>query len=109
MGNSIFAVRNYKDTPGTSFHGVTIVATPNEMISVANRANASYWDGNTGDDKTNFDFDFWGKDEDGTFYFTVYDWKEYRPLAYNERVTFHIGGEDKHTCVRALSLLRSSL
>jgi len=81
------AATNFKPT---SFHHTTIVATPNELISLANKLGANYYDGNDGEDKTNFDFDF---ETDNGVYFTVYDWKEYRVLDLDRDVTWHIGGE----------------
>jgi hypothetical protein len=34
--------------------------------------------------------------EDGEV-FTIYDWKEYRPLKLDEYVVWHIGAKDKST------------
>ena len=87
----------------SSFHNTTIIATPQELIDLAESLGADYYDGNTGEDKTNFDFDF--ETDDGV-YFTVYDWKEYRPLNLNENVTWHIGGKtevDTRTAVVELA------
>ena len=75
---------------GSSFHGTTIYATPNELISLANKLGANYSDCNGDEDKTNFDFDF---ETDNGVYFTVYDWKEYRTLDLNETIRWNIGGE----------------
>lgn len=73
---------------GGSFHNVTIEATPNEIISVLGKPDCEQ---NDGSDKCNFDWN--GITEDGVG-FTVYDWKEYRPLDMDELVRFHIGGKD---------------
>lgn len=69
-----------------SFHNVTITATVNEIISVLGEPSYA---GNTGDDNTNFDWN--GITNDG-IEFTVYDWKEGRPIDLNESIRFHIGG-----------------
>ncbi len=81
------AATNFKPT---SFHHTTIVATPKELINLAESLGAEYHENNTGEDKTNFDFDF---ETDNGVYFTVYDWKEYRELNLDNDVTWHIGGE----------------
>ena len=94
------------NSDGTSFHGVTIMTTPRKLIELAENLEADYGDWNTGEDKTNFDFEF--ETDDGV-YFTVYDWKEYRPLRMDENIKFHIGGEDKRSCVLGLSELRKNL
>lgn len=72
----------------SSFHGDTITTTPAKLIALAKKLGASYYDGNDGEDKTNFDFSF--QTDSGT-YFTVYDWKEYRKLNVNNPVEFHVG------------------
>jgi hypothetical protein len=74
---------------GTSFHGTTIHTTPQKLIDLAENLGADYEDNNNGRDKCNFDFVF--ENSNGKV-FTVYDWKEYRPLGLNETVEFHIGG-----------------
>ena len=47
------------------------------------------WADNDGCDKSNFDWEM--ETEDGTP-FTVYDWKEYRPIEDDELIEWHIGG-----------------
>lgn len=91
---------------GTSFHGVTITTTVRKLIDVCERLGIPYEDNNTGDDKTNFDFDF--ETEDGT-YFTVYDWKNYRPLGLDERITWNIGGANKEDCLKGKHELADEL
>jgi hypothetical protein len=70
---------------GGSFHRVTIIASPNEIISALGKP---YNENNTGEEKCNFD---WNAVTNDGFQFTVYDWKEYRVLNLDERVEFHIG------------------
>ena len=97
------AVTNFKPT---SFHHTTIVATPQELINLAESLGAEYHESNTGEDKTNFDFDF---ETDSGIYFTVYDWKEYRTLDLNETVQWHIGGETEYNTREAVVELAKAL
>jgi hypothetical protein len=77
-----------KDGGGTSFHGTTLKATPRQLTHLFPNA---YDEQNDGRDKTNFDFTL--ETESGDV-FTIYDWKEYRPLRMDEVVTWHIGAKD---------------
>ena len=77
---------------GTSFHGVRVKATPVELMAIASKFETDYYNGNSGDDKTNYDFTF-STDEGEPF--TVYDWKEYRPLKEFETVEWHIGAKGR--------------
>ena len=73
-------------TNGTSFHDVVIKASVNHLISVLGEPS---YQNNTGDDKVNFEWDC--ETEDGDV-FTIYDWKEYRPISKDEQIEWHIGG-----------------
>ena len=73
----------------TSFHFITIRTTVNKLTEVLGEAQII---DNTGDDKVNFDWNC--ETEDGDV-FTIYDWKEYRPIGSTEMIEFHIGGETK--------------
>mgnify|MGYP003638000032 CR=1 FL=1 len=73
---------------GTSFFDVKIIATPNQLISLAKKLGADYYDCNYGTDKVNFDFIFETSKGD---VFTVYDWKAYKPLNLDKYHNFHIG------------------
>ncbi len=84
------AKKTYKDTDGTSFHGVTIRATVEQLTNAFGEPD----DNNTGEDKVNFVWDM--ETEDGEV-FTIYDWKEGRPLKLDEYVVWHIGAKDKST------------
>ena len=87
----------------SSFHDTVVMTTPSKLIALAEHLGADYDVHNTGDDKTNFDFDF--QTTDG-IYLTVYDWKEYRILSPDELVEFHIGGHSKSdTDTSALALI----
>lgn len=75
-----------KETCGTSWHGVAFEATPNQLLDILGEPA---WFDNTGRDKVNFD---WKMETYGGKVFTVYDWKEYRPLLPDEVISWHIGG-----------------
>ena len=82
------AKKTYKDTDGTSFHGVTIRATVDQLTKAFGEPD----DNNTGEDKVNF---VWDMETDEGEVFTIYDWKEYRPLQRDQYVTWHIGAKSK--------------
>ena len=73
----------------TSFHFTTIRTTVNKLSNALGKAQSI---NNSGDDKTNFDWNC--ETEDGEV-FTIYDWKEYRSIGPYEMIEFHIGGENK--------------
>ena len=85
------AKKTYKSADGTSFHGTTIRATVNQLISAFGEPSD---DSNTGEDKVNFEWEM--ETEEGEV-FTIYDWKEGRPLRLDEYVVWHIGAKDKST------------
>jgi hypothetical protein len=82
------AKKTYKDTDGTSFHGTTIRASVNQLT----KAFGDPDDNNTGEDKVNF---VWDMETNEGEVFTIYDWKEGRPLGKDEFVTWHIGAKSK--------------
>ena len=90
----------------SSFHRTTIQCTPQQLIDLAERLGADYYEANTGEDKTNFDFEF--ELSDGT-YFTVYDWKEYRSVGLDETVDFHIGGKCESDTMKAGIVLNNTI
>ena len=92
-----------KSTSGTSFHGTTITTTPQKLIDALGEPQ---FRDNSGQDKTNFDFDCETGDGD---VFTIYDWKEYRPLKMDEIVNFHIGGKTKFITMKAQTELAKLL
>ena len=82
-------IKNLKDSEkanGTSFHNSTIVCTVNQLKEAIGEP---VFECNTGEDKSNFDWEC--ELEDGTV-FTVYDWKLYEVVDFDEWVDFHIGG-----------------
>lgn len=75
-----------KSADGTSFHGITIKTTVNELIKALGEPS---YDGNTGKDKVNFD---WICERVNGDIITIYDYKEYRILDKDEEIEFHLGG-----------------
>jgi hypothetical protein len=79
------AQKTNKSACGTSFHGITVKATVNQLIQAFGEPTIQ---DNTGEDKVNFEWEM--ETEDGTV-FTIYDWKEYRKLKLDEKIEWHIG------------------
>lgn len=92
-----------KSASGTSFHDITITTTPQKLIDALGEPQ---FGDNSGQDKTNFDFVC--ETEDGDV-FTIYDWKEYRPLKMDEIIDFHIGGKTKFVTMIAQTELAKLL
>ena len=88
-----------KSTSGTSFFGTTIRTTVNELIENIGEPN---FEENTGKDKVNFE---WELETESGKVFTIYDWKEYRPIGWDEEIEFHIGGMNRGACEEALEEL----
>ena len=86
------AKKTYKSTDGTSFYDVTIRATVEQLT---NAFGDPTMDSNWGEDKVNFEWEM--ETEDGEV-FTIYDWKEGRPLKLDEYVIWHIGAKSKSVC-----------
>ena len=82
-------VKTSKTANGTSFHYSTVKATVNELIAVI--GNPTYED-NTGEDKVNVE---WVLEDDNENVITIYDWKQYRKIGYDETIEWHIGGMGK--------------
>jgi hypothetical protein len=86
-----------KSPVGTSYHSVNISATPAELIK---KFGEPQWGYNDGKDKVNMEWvletteypNEWNVPK-GTV-FTIYDWKEYRPLEDNEVIQWHIGAKN---------------
>jgi len=83
------AKKTNSSTNGTSFHDVTIKASVNQLINAFGEPD---YDGNTGEDKVNFEWDM--ETEEGDV-FTIYDWKYYRPLNLDEMIEWHIGSHSR--------------
>jgi len=78
-----------KSASGTSFHGTTIQATPNQLLKVLGEPEFYY---NNGMDKTNFD---WTMETETGDVVTVYDWKYYHALDMDTIYEWNIGGRGK--------------
>jgi hypothetical protein len=95
--------RTDKIANGTSFHDHTFIATVSDLRHVL---GAPDFESNDGEDKNNFDWIM--ETEDGEV-FTVYDWKEYRPLPEDEVIEWHIGGRSGLITEKALLEIREAL
>ncbi len=78
-----------QNSNGTSFHNSTITASVNELIAALGKPQ---YQSNDGEDKVNFQ---WDCETDEGDVFTIYDWKEYRPISKNEQIEWHIGGKSR--------------
>ena len=88
------ARRSNIDSTGTSYHRVNILATPAELIK---KFGEPQWGYNDGKDKVNMEWVLetteYPNEWDvplGTV-FTIYDWKEGKPLFEDDIVEWHIG------------------
>ena len=95
--------RTDKISNGTSFHDHTFTATVDDLRNVLGQPQ---FESNDGEDKNNFDWIM--ETQDGTV-FTVYDWKEYRRLAEDEVIEWHIGGRSGADTEKALLEIREAL
>jgi hypothetical protein len=75
-----------KSSNGTSFHGIVVNSTVNNLTKVLGEPD--YVD-NSGEDKVNYS---WGLETNEGDVVTLYTWKEYRPIETDEEIFFHIGG-----------------
>jgi len=79
-----------KDVFGTSFHLSTVRASVNELTKIIGEPT---YEGNDGEDKVNIE---WELEDDNEDVVTIYDWKEYRKIGYDEKIEWHIGGMSKN-------------
>lgn len=92
-----------KQSNGTSFHGIVVEASAEQLFQILGKPR---YQGNDGSDKVNFDWVL--ENEDGDV-FTVYDWKEYRPLETDEMIVWHIGGHSEAVTQKALKEILEEL
>jgi len=92
-----------KSASMTSFHGSIVKTTVNKLIE---KIGKPQYDSNDGEDKINFD---WICETSLGGVFTIYDWKEYRILDFDEEIEFHIGGHSQHVTERAKEELEKLL
>ena len=90
-------------TCGTSFFSDTILTSIEQLEKINLFPSCEQ---NDGKDKTNFEFDC--ETEQGEL-FTIYDWKEYRPIERDEMIEFHIGAFTKQVSERAKQELTEAL
>jgi len=88
---------------GTSFFSDELIATVDELTKILGPAD---YDGNNGEDKTNFEWDM--KTPDGIA-FTIYDWKHYRSLDRDENISWHIGAHSKNESSKVWSQVVKAL
>lgn len=93
--------KTLKSASRTSFHGTTIEATPNQLMSVLGVPSTESGDGKT-------TMDFVGQLDNGSV-FTVYDWKYGRPIGMDETIEWHIGGHNLKDTEQAEKELKTLL
>lgn len=87
----------------TSFHGSVIKCTVSDLRSILGEPR---YQGNDGTDKVNFD---WVMETESGDVFSVYDWKEYRPLGENEVIEWHVGGHSAKVTDQAVNEMADGL
>ncbi len=92
-----------KEVGGTSFHGTVMSCSVSTLKKVLGEP---VYDGNTGDDKVNFEWNMETNDGD---VFTVYDWKEYRSINEDEVIEWHIGGFNESATEEAKYEIREAI
>jgi hypothetical protein len=103
MNSNFKPLQDVSRVGGTSFHQDIIFATPNELRHILDEPAYEF---NTGNEKTNMEWYIQMPDGNA---FTVYDYKEYKPLHPNGQVEWHIGGHDRFTTHLAKVLLEEAL
>lgn len=88
---------------GTSFHNVTITSTINELMEILGEPSDM---NNSGQDKVNVE---WECETENGKPFTIYDWKEYRPIGYDELIEWHIGADNELQAINAKQELNKML
>jgi hypothetical protein len=79
---------------GTSFHGITIRATANQLSEIV----GEYSKLKSGDGKVVFQWILENEDEE---IITIYDWKMYREVGIDEEIEWNIGGHNKQSTEKA--------
>ena len=103
MNTSFKPLQEIDRVSGSSFHQDVIFVTPNELRHILGEPA---YEQNDGTDKVNMEW--YIQMNDGNM-FTVYDYKEYKPLHPNGRVEWHIGGHDRFSTHLAKTLLEEAL
>lgn len=92
-----------KNSSGTSFHHHVIETTVDKLTNLLGEPS---WNSNTGVGKVNVEWDC--ELSDGSV-FTIYNWKEYRPISNTENIRFHIGGYNSTVTFKAMVELKDLL
>jgi hypothetical protein len=92
-------IQNTERANMTSFHGTEFRASANEIIAILGEPT---YDSNDGSDKVNLE---WICETETGEVFTIYDWKEYRPIEMDEKIDWHIGGHNGRVTNAALKEL----
>jgi hypothetical protein len=92
-----------QDYTGTSFYGDTITCSPQLLFDLIGEPQEAE---NTGRDKVNYQ---WVCETDEGDLFTIYDYKEYRPLSNDEQVEWHIGARSSKISRYAKDYIEYSL
>ena len=92
-----------KSTNGTSFHDSVIRCSVETLRKVLGEPT---YDDNSGDDKVNYEWEIETSNGD---VFTVYDWKEYRPLNDTDIIEWHIGGHNGNVTEKAKMEIREAI
>lgn len=79
--------KTIKSTINTSFHGVTITATLEDLVKVLGEPSSICLDQ---DEKVQYE---WLMETKNGTIFTVYDWKEYHEILPDSEIDWHIGTE----------------
>ena len=79
---------------GTSFHGSTFKATPNQLIKSLGEMTS----GRSSDGKVTME---WVRELDNAEVITVYDWKYRRVIGMDEEIEWNIGGRNNSTTEEA--------
>lgn len=92
-----------KTSSGTSYHGITLTASVNELVNVLGEPT---YEDNTGEDKVNFE---WERETITGNIFTVYDWKEGRAISKDNQIEWHIGGFNSLDEMQAKEEIKAAL
>ena len=95
----------FKENPnitGTSFYGLTVYASQKQLEKLFGKPQHN---DNTGEDKTNIEWNLSFNDIN----FTVYDWKEYRKIKKTEIIAWNIGGNSKEDTNKILKEINNRL
>jgi hypothetical protein len=92
-----------QSTGGTSFHGHEVRASVADLRKICGEPA---YESNDGKDKTNYE---WEMETESGAVFTIYDWKEYRPISETEVIEWHIGSHGGVSSQQAMKEIYSAL